>query len=195
MTSLNSGSLRPRIVRPQLSLLFFVSGAVALVYETVWQRQFALVFGSAAPATAAVLAAYFAGLGAGSVAIGRWARRCERPLRAYALLECGIAIGALTTPLWLAGAETLYPVIYDSAAMQPAVFVALRLVVAFAVMAMPTFCMGGTLPLLARWIDAGERRWGRTAGWLYVVNTAGAALGALCFPFVLFPRLGLAQTL
>jgi hypothetical protein len=40
-----------------VAALLFVSGAVALVYEAIWQREFALVFGSAAPATAAVLAA------------------------------------------------------------------------------------------------------------------------------------------
>jgi hypothetical protein len=60
--------------------LLFVSGAIALVYEVVWQRQLALLFGSASPATGAVLAAYFAGLGLGSVVDGRLAERWRRSL-------------------------------------------------------------------------------------------------------------------
>ena len=54
-----------------LPVLFFVSGPLALVYEVLWQRRFALLFGGGATAAAAVLAAYFAGLGAGSHVFGR----------------------------------------------------------------------------------------------------------------------------
>jgi predicted membrane-bound spermidine synthase len=60
------------VIRPAaLPLLFFASGALALVYEVLWQRRFALVFGGGATAAAAVLAAYFAGLGVGSYVVGR----------------------------------------------------------------------------------------------------------------------------
>jgi len=51
-----------RAYRILLSVVFFCSGAIALVYEVIWQRQFALLFGSGAPATAIVLAAYFSGV-------------------------------------------------------------------------------------------------------------------------------------
>src|SRR5450755_2065200 len=78
-----------------VAVLLLASGAVALVYEVVWQRQFAFLFGSAAPATAAVLAGYFAGLGTGAFVIGRLAARWKRPLLAYALLEMSVGLGAL----------------------------------------------------------------------------------------------------
>ncbi len=172
-------------------LLLFVSGAVALVYEIVWQRQFALVFGSAAPATAAVLAAYFAGLGAGSLMVGRWAKNWSRPLRAYALLELSVGLGALLVSPLLAGFELAYPALFQSLTGRPGLFIAARIAVAFATLFLPTFCMGGTLPLLGQLVDHGQKRLGLTAGWLYVVNTIGAGLGALAVPFLLLPRLGL----
>ena len=70
-----------------LPVLFFVSGPLALVYEVLWQRRFALLFGGGATAAAAVLAAYFAGLGAGSHVFGRSAAGAARPLRAGAPTE------------------------------------------------------------------------------------------------------------
>lgn len=180
--------------RRVLALFLFVSGALALVYEIVWQRQFALVFGSAAPATAAVLAAYFAGLGTGSWVVGRRARRWSRPLRAYAVLELAIGAGALLVAPLLAGFDAVYPRLFDAMADQPAAFVTLRTAAAFLVLFVPTFCMGGTLPLLGEVVDRGRRQLGLTAGWLYVANTAGAGLGALTVPFLLLPALGLSGT-
>src|SRR5688500_17661597 len=109
-----SASLTSRSVQSSpgagfVSVLLFVSGAVALVYEIVWQREFALVFGSAAPATAAVLAAYFAGLGGGALVIGRVARKWGRPLRVYATLELMVGVGALLVPVFLGWFGAAYP--------------------------------------------------------------------------------------
>lgn len=174
--------------------MLFVSGAIALVYEVVWQRQFALVFGSGAPATAAVLAAYFAGLGAGAFCVGRWAQRWSRPLRAYALLEVLVGAGAVAVGPLLAWFEAGYPALYRALSSSPAWFLAARLGIAFVALLVPTFCMGGTLPLLGAWVDRNRRQLGVTAGRLYVVNTLGAAVGALAVPFFFLPRLGLAQT-
>ena len=180
--------------RGLLPLLFFISGAVALVYEIVWQRQFALLFGSGAPATAAVLAAYFAGLGAGSLVIGRLARRWSRPLRAYAGLELLIGAGALLVSPLLALFDPAYPRLYAALADQPGWFMAARLTLAFGALLIPTVCMGGTLPLLGQLVDHRQRQLGLTAGWLYVVNTLGAGCGALAVPFLLLPGLGLGKT-
>ena len=176
-----------------VALFLFISGVVALVYEVAWQRQFALVFGSAAPATAAVLGAYFAGLGAGAFTVGRLAGRCSRPLRAYALLEATVGAGALLVSPFLSSFELVYPWLFRSLVGQSELFVAAKVAVAFAAILIPTFCMGGTLPLLGGLVDRGRREFGLTAGWLYVVNTTGAGLGALAVPFVLLPHFGLAN--
>ena len=62
-----------------LVLCFLLSGFSALLYETVWARQFAAVFGSGELAVAAVLAAYMGGLALGAGLAGRFARRVRRP--------------------------------------------------------------------------------------------------------------------
>jgi spermidine synthase len=174
--------------------LFFVSGAVALVYETIWQRQFALVFGSAAPATAAVLAAYFAGLGLGAWVVGRWAGQWTRPLRSYAALEACVGAGALLVTPLLGVFDAAYPWVVATFPGQSGLLVA-RTLAAFVVLFLPTFCMGGTLPVLGFFVDRQQHRLGITAGRLYVVNTTGAGLGALLVPFWCLPRLGIANTI
>src|SRR6188472_4363727 len=92
-----------------LGAVFLLSGAVALIYEAAWQRQFTLLFGSAAPATAAVLAAYFAGLGLGSWLLGKWSARWRQPLKVYGLLELVIATGALLVTPVLSLYSAFYP--------------------------------------------------------------------------------------
>jgi len=177
-----------------LALFLCVSGALALVYEVIWQRQFALVFGSAAPATAAVLAAYFAGLGLGAWWVGLRASGWTRPLRAYALLEALIGLGALLVLPFLEVFEAIYPSLYYLVEGRAGVLLAVRGVAALFVVLLPTFCMGGTLPLLGAFVDRGQKHLGLTAGWLYFVNTAGAALGALAVPFFLLPNFGMLHT-
>ncbi len=176
------------------ALLLFVSGAVALVYEVAWQRQFALVLGSGAPATAAVLAAYFAGLGTGSVVMGRFSARRGQPLLWYAAMEAAVAGGALSVDPLLSILSSVYPTLYSHVSDAPAVFLLLRLAACGVILFIPSFCMGATLPLLSAWIDRRTTGLGQGAGWLYVMNTIGAGLGALALPFVLLPQLGLSAS-
>ena len=175
-------------------VLLFISGALALVYEIIWQRQFALVFGSAAPAIAAVLAAYFAGLGLGALVIGRVAKRWKRPLRVYAVLEVCVGLGALMVSPLLGWFDAAYPWFVDTFSSYPPGFTAVRTALAFLTLLIPTFCMGGTLPILGELVDRTHQQLGITVGWLYIVNTVGAGAGALLVPFFLMPRLGLAGT-
>src|SRR5690606_9894198 len=79
---------------PALSALFFVSGFAALLYQVLWQKQLGYLLGSGAYATATTLAVFFLGLTLGQFAGGRFAAQCRDPLRAYALLELGIAASA-----------------------------------------------------------------------------------------------------
>ena len=41
-----------RLLAPVLVIAFFFSGASALIYENLWQRQMILSFGASAPASA-----------------------------------------------------------------------------------------------------------------------------------------------
>src|SRR5262245_30957109 len=117
-------------VSPRLTfafgVFFFCSGAVALVYEILWMRRMALVFGSAAPAVAATLAAYFAGLGCGAYCLGRFGTRRWRPLRCYAALEGLIAIGALAVNPILDLSTRLFPASYVRFSDAPVAFMTVK---------------------------------------------------------------------
>ena len=63
-----------------LLFFFFLSGFSALVYQVLWMRLLALVFGVTIHAASTVLAAFMAGLALGSAAAGRVADRVRRPL-------------------------------------------------------------------------------------------------------------------
>jgi spermidine synthase len=49
-----------------ISALLFGSGACALIYQTVWLREFRMIFGGSTAASAAVLGIFMGGLGAGA---------------------------------------------------------------------------------------------------------------------------------
>src|SRR5687767_15876014 len=78
-----------------LASCFALSGLAALIYQTAWTRQFALVFGTSELAVATVLAAYMGGLALGAWAVERWLPRIRRPVLVYAGLELGIGASAV----------------------------------------------------------------------------------------------------
>ena len=84
-----------------VGLLLLGSGACALIYQTVWLREFRLIFGASTAASAAVLAIFMGGLGLGSALLGRRADRYPRLLRFYGNLELLIAASAALSPLLL----------------------------------------------------------------------------------------------
>src|SRR5207302_11411235 len=84
-----------------LPVIFFLSGAASLLFETLWFRDCGLVFGNSAWASAVVLASFMAGLGIGNVLSPRLLRRWQQPLRLYGFLEIIIAICGLALVLAL----------------------------------------------------------------------------------------------
>ena len=91
----------PRWLLPLLLLLFFASGACALVYQVMWLRLLSLVFGVTVYAASTVLAGFMAGLGVGSLVGGRLASRITRPLVAFGIAEALVGITAFATPFLL----------------------------------------------------------------------------------------------
>jgi len=179
---------------------FVLSGIAALVYQTAWTRQFAIVFGTSELAVATVLAAYMGGLALGAFLAERFLPRVTRPVLTYALLELGIAASAvLVVPLLLVAANFALQALFGGQASPPdsdhAGTTLFYLLSAFVALALPTTLMGATLPLLARYAIAEEVQIGRRIGLLYAMNTAGAVAGALFTAFLLLPELGLEHTI
>lgn len=179
-----------------LLLCFFLSGLAALIYQTAWMRQFGLLFGTSELAVATVLAAYMGGLALGAALIERWLPRIRRLVRAYALLEAGIALSAIAlVPILLAVSGGLLTEWFGGQPQPPSSenvsISAFYLLAAFVALAVPTTLMGATLPLLARHAVRSESQIGSRIGAFYAINTAGAVAGALLAAYVLLPELGL----
>jgi spermidine synthase len=176
------------------SLLFF-SGLSALVYQTVWLRQFRLIFGASTFATGAVLAIFMAGLGLGSALLGKRADAKEKPLAFYARLELFIAAAAAISPLLLTLAAKIY--FASGGSPQLGLFGAtlLRLALAIVVLGPATLLMGGTLPAAARSVETNDDSGRRVVALLYGVNTLGAVAGTLLSTFLLLERFGNRATL
>ena len=174
-------------------ILFFLSGAAALAYEVVWVKLLTLQFGSAAWSISTVVASFMAGLGAGGAWAGRRADRIRRPLRAYALLELGIALfGVFSVPLLRNMAGVLDP-LYHLTDGYFALYLLLQFLLSFAMMAVPTFLMGASLPLLIVAVSE-EAAFRRSVALFYGINTLGAAVGTLVAGLVLMPVFGISDT-
>src|SRR4249919_150722 len=173
-----------------LYLIFFLSGATGLVYEVIWVRLTGLVFGNTSHAISVVLGAFMAGLALGSWWLGRKSDSVSSPLRFYGLLEIGIGISASLVPLAFRSLDTIYWAFSPSLEAIPGGNGLLRFLTSFLILIVPTFLMGGTLPVLARFFTEAVQEVQRKVGLLYALNTFGAAFGTLAAALFFVPRLG-----
>jgi predicted membrane-bound spermidine synthase len=131
-----------------LLVLFFGTGACGLVYQQLWLRELSLVFGVTVQAVSTVLAAFFGGLALGGFLAGRWSRRTRRPIMWYGLLEIGVGLMAVLTPLALDVAGDVYVAFAKNVSSSLPVLTGVRLVVSFVVLIVPATLMGASLPLV-----------------------------------------------
>jgi spermidine synthase len=185
---------KPDATRWAAPVALFASGAASLILELVWTRQLALVFGTTEGALSMVLAAYMAGLAMGSYLFGKWCRRWLTPLWLYALLESGIAVSALVLTLGIPHLESLLAGLSSAFAPQTAIRESLRFLTAFAMVAIPTTLMGGTLPVLCAATGFSDDHPVRAVGRLYGANLAGGVVGAFGAGFLLLPSVGITAT-
>ncbi len=178
---------KPRIIL----LLFYLSGALALVYEVVWARMMTHVFGSTALAVGTVLAAYMAGMAVGAWRIGKWADHYPNGLRLYAYLEIGVAITALGSHFLLHQLGPAQHLIYQWTGSSEVLLASARFLLAFILVMAPTILMGATLPVLARFLSRRQALIGVNISTLYAINTFGAVSGVLLTGFYLIGRYGI----
>ena len=176
-----------------LYVLFFFSGASALLYQVVWIRMFGLVFGVSAFAMATVLTSFMAGLGFGistlvkllagqqSAAALRAAGTRHRPFGlSFPFLYSALRILCLHLPSDLQSSFLKMTVV--------------RFMLSVLVLMIPTTLMGGTLPVLSKIFVRDLRTIGRRIGNLYSVNNAGAMAGCLAAGFFVIILAGVRGT-
>lgn len=180
------------MLRPvqKIAPLLFCSGACALLYQTVWLREFRLVFGASTAASAAVLAMFMGGLGAGGLVLGKRIDGKRDPLMWYANLELGVAGLTAITPFLVDGARFLYSALGGTVTMGMGLGTVVRLLLSAVVLLPVTFLMGGTLPAAAKAAENDDDPGRRNLALLYGVNTLGAVVGVLATTFFLLEVFG-----
>ncbi len=175
-------------MRRRLFFLFFLSGFSVLVYEVVWARQLILIFGNTTQAVSTILAIFFAGLALGSLILGQLIDRVRKPLLVYGLLELGIGFYCFLTPFIFSKLIPLQSfLLIKWGRTQP-------FLLAFLVLIWPTILIGGTLPVIARFLVRDKQERGEVVGKLYGLNALGSVLGAFLAGFFLIPHLGVKET-
>lgn len=178
-----------------LLLVLFVSGFCSLTYQVVWLREFRLLFGASTPAASAVLATFMGGLGLGGAILGRRVERSSRPARYYGLIEFGISITTLLTPVILIICRKAYIATGGSMVLGGIGGSLVQIALTAVVIGIPCFLMGGTLPAALSYAqsDTDERR--TTTSVFYGVNILGALCGAFTANFFLLYLFGNLMTL
>ena len=164
------------------NVLFFGSGAAALVYQTTWARLLSRLLGSGASGTALVLGVFMGGMAIGAWIGGGLARKTQQPVRLFVAIEVALAVWAAFSPHLLT-------------MIQPVDGLGARAAVASLALLGPTLLMGMTFPLMGRLTIGRASETASATAEFYGSNTIGAAAGALAGPFLLMPVLGLSGAL
>ncbi|MCU0984063.1 MAG: fused MFS/spermidine synthase [Acetobacteraceae bacterium] len=181
---------REMTVLAVLSVGFFASGFAALLYQVIWQRMLGLFAGSDAVTAALVVGAFLAGLGLGSLLAGFIADRLAPRSAAWAFIACEIGIALFA----LASRTFFYDVVIER--LGPSMTEGWQIfAVCFLGLLAPTLLMGLSLPLLARAVVARLETAAGRIGWLYGINTLGAAAGTLLGGFWLVGTVGFERSL
>ncbi|MCF8719738.1 fused MFS/spermidine synthase [Nitrospina gracilis] len=184
---------------PMVYGFFFVSGITALVYEIIWTRMLTLVFGHTVYSVSVVLAAFMAGLGFGSYVWGHVIDRAVEedrhpPLVVYAFIEILIFASAALLTLIFYKFHVFYAWFHQFVPDSPALFAAIKALLAFLLMFVPTTFMGATLPIISKYYVTDDARLGTQVGYLYALNTLGASAGCLLTGFIFISLFGVVQT-
>ncbi|HWC58395.1 MAG TPA: spermidine synthase, partial [Verrucomicrobiae bacterium] len=134
-------------------VLFFCSGTTALVYEVIWSKYLSQMFGSTIYAQTVVLAAFMGGLALGNKLFGRWADKLQRPVHIYGYLEITIGLYAFFFPSLNNVADHIFVSVGSGIAQRTLLLLTLKAALSAALLLGPTILMGGTLPLLAAWLQ------------------------------------------
>ncbi len=178
-----------------LMVIYFGSGACSLIDEVVWVRLMKLTLGNTVYASSIVISVFMAGLALGALIMGRYADRIKRRLFVYSILEMCVTLSAVSLPLVLRLADTVYRWIFLNLQPSPRMLLIIQVVISAVILLVPTMIMGSTLPLLGRYVTSVHNQAGRFVGKLYYLNMLGAALGCFLAGFVLIRMAGVMGTL
>ncbi len=170
------------------NLFILITGVSGLIYQVTWQRYLARLLGADSIATAIILGTFLGGLSLGYYLCGRLTLTVKNQFRTYALLEGVIGLWGLGFPLIF---KTIEKVTYSWSFSYPVSIIVQGVICSVILTAIPTICMGGTIPVLTKGLAKNLKGSTRIHAGIYAVNTAGAFIGTLLAGFFLVPIIGL----
>lgn len=170
----------------ELTVIFFISGFSALIYQVSWQRLLFTNIGVDLSSITVIISVFMVGLGIGAYFGGRLADKfSQRVIVLFCIAEACIGLFGFASYHLILGVGNLLVTanLWQVALMN------------FILLLLPTFMMGATLPLLTFFFNQKIQNIGESIGTLYFYNTMGAALGSLGTGFILYNHLTLSQTI
>ena len=149
--------------------------------------------GSSVYSVTTTLCVFMAGSAIGCFVFGRLADRWDTAaaLRMYGYMQLGVAgCGALvpTAMVWAGG---LYVWSYRHLGSSFALVATERVIVSALILLAPSVLMGGTFPVMVRYVARQRATFGNAVGRLYSLNTAGGVAGCAAAGFFLIEAMGI----
>lgn len=175
-------------------ILFFLSGFTGLIYQMVWLKKLHLIFGVTTPSIVAILIAFMSGLSLGSFIIGKYSKKFKNVFLIYGLIEGMVGLYAINIDFFFQLLDSFFIFANNQFSFTPLIFDILRFLLSFIILFIPTFLMGGTLPLLVNGLERQDNNFGEKTGILYGINTLGAFFGTFLSTFYFIPNFGFKLT-
>lgn len=175
-------------------ILFFLSGFTGLIYQLVWLKKLHLIFGVTTFSVVAVLIAFMFGLSLGSFIIGKYSKKFKNVFFIYGLIEGMIGLYALNIDFFFQLLDSFFIFANNQFSFSPLIFDIFRFFLSLIILFIPTFLMGGTLPLLVNGLERLDKNFGKRTGTLYGINTFGAFMGTFISTFYFIPSFGFKLT-
>ena len=170
--------------------VFAVSGFCAMAYEVIWTRLLELIAGPTTFSFTLVVTIFILGLALGSMLFGRLADRFGRAELLLVGTQALAALSVLAVSQILGNSQFLFAKLIYEFQDRFTTLMLMKSAVIFSLMFLPTFLLGATFPLVGKIYTRSTAAVGRSIGFAYAVNTAGAVLGSFCAGFVIIPVLG-----
>jgi len=184
----------PRLVK-LVVLTFAITGFAAMATQIGWTRAISLGTGSSTYAFSLIIAIFILGLSAGGLFGSRAAHKTPDPagLLGIILLLIGTLCMGLSTALGYG--PFLFFVLIAMGSESYNMVLAGQAAGIAALIFLPTFLMGMSLPLTIQIASRSSDNAGRTVGTLYAINTLGSILGSFLCGLVILPALQIQRTL
>src|SRR6476661_7249329 len=132
-----------------LSLIFVLSGAAGLIYESIWTRYLGLFVGHDAYAQIVVLVIFLGGMSAGAMIVSRWSTRLRQPLYGYVAVEVAAGcLGLVFHEVFEGVTSWAYASVFPALAGSPAL-TAVKWGIAGALILPQSLLLGATFPLMS----------------------------------------------